>query len=82
MDKFYIAALRIDKRSEKAPSVQEVLTKFGCIIKMRLGLHEAGNVCSDRGLIILELVPDKEEIDKLLETLNSVKGVTAKLLEI
>lgn len=82
MDKFYIAVLRIDRRNEKAPGVQKVLTEFGCIIKMRLGLHEAGNVCSNQGLIILELAPDTEEIAKLLDTLNAIDGVTAKLLEI
>ncbi len=40
---FSIMAIKISPRNEIAPNVQEILTRNGCIIKTRLGLHEATN---------------------------------------
>lgn len=79
---YNVMALIINHRSKKAPEVQEVLTKHGCIIKMRLGLHEAGNVCSEEGLVILQLSGEEEEIKALEKDLNNLDGVTAKTMNI
>lgn len=82
MSQFYIVAIRIDKRKELAAHVQTVLTEFGCIIKTRLGLHEAGNSCSNQGLILMEVTPEPEQIALLVEKLSSLDGVNAKVMEI
>lgn len=81
---FSIMAIKLLPRNEVAPKVQEILTKHGCIIKTRLGLHEASKeACSQAGLIILDLLNDNNnEIKELLEELNSLDHVTAKLLEL
>ncbi|AYE33531.1 hypothetical protein [Clostridium septicum] len=81
---FTIMAIKIEPRDSAAPKVQEVLTKFGCIIQTRLGLHEASkNICSNSGLVILNLIhEEKEEISKLSNELNEIKGVVAKLVEV
>lgn len=81
---FSIIAIKLLPRSEVAPTVQEVLTKHGCIIKTRVGFHEASKeTCSQAGLILLDLLnDDKDEIIELLEELNSIEHVTAKLLEL
>ncbi|EJP6473424.1 hypothetical protein ACFLKB_11810 [Clostridium sp. FAM 1755] len=81
---FSIMAIKISPRNEVAPKVQEILTKNGCIIKTRLGLHEATNdSCSKSGLILLELLNNKkEDIETLSKDLSSLKGVSVKLLEI
>lgn len=81
---FTIMAIKIDPRVSTAPTVQEVLTKYGCIIQTRLGLHEASKTsCANSGLVILNLIHDeKEEINNLKEELNGINGVTAKLIEI
>jgi hypothetical protein len=50
-----IMIVKIGERRKKSPEVQEVLSKFGCSIKTRLGLHEAGDVCSEEGVLVLEL---------------------------
>lgn len=79
----HIMAIRIAPRDIVAPKVQEVLTKFGCIIKVRLGLHEAMTTeCSNDGLILLQLVHDVEKIKGLKDELNSIQGVNAKTVEI
>jgi hypothetical protein len=78
-----IMAITIDPRTEKAPKVQEVLTKYGCIIKMRLGLHEASaKTCSERGLILLQLWGEEKEVKALKEDLLSIDGVKLNTMTI
>ena len=43
-----IMAVTIDPRSVHAPQAQTVLTKHGCIIKTRLGLHEVSKILAQR----------------------------------
>lgn len=75
MDKDRIMAIRTDKRRDMAEKLQKVLTEFGCNIKLRLGLHEAGLVCSDTGLILLVLTGPEEEIAQFEQALNQLEGV-------
>ncbi len=82
MNEYIIMAVLINRRSKKAPTVQEVFTKYGCSIKMRLGLHEAGDVCSEEGLVLLQLAGDKSEIKNLEDELNGIEGVKAKTMSI
>lgn len=80
---FTIMAIKIVPRDLSAPKVQEILTKYGCIIQTRLGLHEADkSMCSPSGLIILNLINEGDEIKKLKDELDLVEGVTAKMIEI
>ena len=58
-----ILGVLITDRQKEAGKVQALLTKFGCSIKTRLGLHEVtDNLCSSSGLIILELTGDVDTI--------------------
>ena len=77
-----IMAVTISKRIAEAVKVQEMLTKHGCIIKLRVGLHEAGDVCADDGLVLLHLCGTKNEIAALKTDLNKVKGVKAKTMTV
>ncbi|WP_024613394.1 hypothetical protein [Clostridium sp. Ade.TY] len=81
---FSIMLIKISPRNEIAPKVQELLTKHGCIIKTRLGLHEASvNSCSQSGLIILDLLNEnQDEINDLKNNLNNLDGVNAKIVMI
>ena len=72
-----IMGIQVGNRESEALKVQELLTKNGCIIKTRLGLHESSEeLCSIAGLIILEFLPDKENeiaiIEKELAALDSI----------
>ncbi len=82
MASYTIMAVLVNYRSKNAGEIQSILTKHGCLVKIRLGLHEAGNVCSENGLIILQLEGDQGEIIKFYDELNAIEGVTAKLMEI
>lgn len=82
MNTFKIMIVKVDHRVQKVAEMQEVLTKFGCSIKVRLGLHEAGDACSNQGLIILQLTGDTDEIGTFEKELTAIEGVSAKLVEI
>jgi hypothetical protein len=48
-----------------------------------LGLHEAGdNACANDGLIVLQPCGEKEEVEQLVEELNKLEGITAKLIDL
>jgi hypothetical protein len=73
----------MDNRISNAVNFQEALTKNGCRIKARLGLHEAGdNACANDGLIVLQPCGEKEEVEQLVEELNKLEGITAKLIDL
>lgn len=77
-----IMGIEIQNREELAVKVQGLLTKHGCVIKTRLGLHETGNFCSPSGLIILEFAQgDTAEYGDLENELNSLEGVVARRME-
>ncbi|NFH80529.1 hypothetical protein FDA09_09280 [Clostridium botulinum] len=74
-----IMAVTIDPISAHAPEVQTILTKHGCIIKTRVGLHEVSkNSCSEQGLIILHIHSSLEEIKVLENDLLKIDGVKVK----
>ncbi|MGB4691230.1 MAG: hypothetical protein WBH59_02680 [Atribacterales bacterium] len=80
---YQIMIVKIEARSHQAPKVQECLTRYGCNIKTRLGLHETSpEYCAEDGLVILELTGKKEENEQLKKELESLEGVTVQYLEI
>lgn len=84
MKKHTLMGIHINDRMESAVKVQEILTKCGCLIKTRLGLHEFldEDRCSSHGLIILELRDDEKANQDLMAKVNEVSGVTAKLMDL
>ena len=76
-----IVAIMVHHRGESAVKVQQVLTGWGCMITTRLGLHEGVlDSCTQTGLIIVEMVGEREKIDEFVRKLNLIKDVSAKLI--
>jgi metal-responsive CopG/Arc/MetJ family transcriptional regulator len=75
MSQYNIMAVVVNHRTSHSVEVQQVLTKYGCSIKVRLGLHEAGQSCSDEGLMLLQLCGEQKEIEELHTALSGIKGV-------
>lgn len=75
-----ILGIQIGDREHEALKVQELLTKHGCIIKTRLGLHESGEgLCSSKGLVLLEFLPNKEvEIETMEGELSKLESVIVR----
>ncbi len=82
MGKHKILAVAVNHRSKQIDRVQDLFTKYGCNIKARIGLHEAGDVCSEEGLIILQLAPEEENLDAFKDELNAIEGVRSKYIEL
>jgi hypothetical protein len=78
-----IMGISINLRTAFAPSVQEILTKYGCLIKTRLGLHETNeSLCSEQGIVILQLVGDDNNIEALRNELKAIEGVKVNIMTI
>ena len=55
-----ILGLKLINRVNTAVEFQKILSKYGCSIKTRIGLHSLqGNFCSPDGIILLEIIDDK-----------------------
>jgi hypothetical protein len=79
----YIMAVLQEHRVETATKVQEILTRNGCNIRVRLGLHDAGlETCSSSGLILLQICGEKAEIEKLQRELQGVSHVKVKMMSL
>lgn len=78
-----VMAIMIDDRKDEAIQVQKILTAWGCIIKVRLGLHdEVLDNCSNYGLLMLELVGTPEQHEEMCRKLNLLNGVHAKYMNL
>ena len=79
MSEIRILGLYINERVKDSITIQNLLTRYGCSIKTRLGLHEVvNNYCSTSGLIILELCGETSEMDNLEKELNAVKSLQVR----
>ena len=82
MEKMRIMGVLVTNRLQDATKVQEILTKYGCNIKTRLGLHETSETfCSRTGLLILELVGEKSIWDALENELGVIDGIQVKSMD-
>ncbi|KAJ50524.1 hypothetical protein BD780_000468 [Clostridium tetanomorphum] len=83
MEKTIIMGISINTRNTHAVHVQDVLTKHGCIIKTRLGLHETSDdCCSRKGIVLLQLCGSDQEISELEKDLLKIEDVTVNTMEI
>ncbi|MGA3014255.1 MAG: hypothetical protein ABSD71_09485 [Bacteroidales bacterium] len=75
----WILGINISDRVTKAELVQPILTKFGCTIRTRLGLHDVTDeFSSSTGMILLELTGDPKEYVKLENELLKIDGLEVK----
>ena len=74
-----IMAILQEIRLETAVKVQDVLTKYGCFIRVRLGLHDSAvDQCSERGLILLQLCGDDLPLAQMEAELKAIDSVHVK----
>ncbi len=74
-----IIAMLIKNRSEIVDEVQKVLTLFGCTIRTRLGLNESEHG-EDTGLILLELVGENAEMNRLAGRIAGIENIYSGLI--
>ncbi|MBP2634423.1 MAG: hypothetical protein H6Q72_330 [Firmicutes bacterium] len=72
-----------DNRVETAVKVQDVLTKYGCHIRVRLGLHDAAvNSCTNSGIILLQLCGDDVPVKQMEQELQQISNVKVKYMSL
>jgi len=73
MKEVRILGVMIKEPSAGADKLQGILTKYGCSIRTRLGLHDIGNDNSEEsGLLLLELIGDSKECLSLENELQAI----------
>ncbi|MFP4460189.1 MAG: hypothetical protein ACLFSQ_11450 [Candidatus Zixiibacteriota bacterium] len=78
-NKVVILGIGIDNRILEVSDVQAVLTKYGCSIRTRVGLHEVQkDYCAQNGVIVLELYGDSEDKENIVKELDAIEGVQVK----
>jgi len=71
-----IFGVHVTDRAHQVPQVQQLLSEYGCNIRTRIGLHRVDdNVCSPRGLILLEMFGDSAICRELQAKLSRLEGV-------
>ncbi len=71
-----IIGIYIGTEVNETYKVQEILTNYGNIIKTRLGLnHLENDETGLRGMIILELSGDENQIQKFQDELLAIKSL-------
>ena len=74
-----VLAILQKNRVETAVKVQDVLTKYGCYIRVRLGLHDAGlETCTNSGIMILQLCGDEIPLQAMQDELLAIPDVKIK----
>lgn len=79
MDQLTILGILVLDRENNPLRLQDIFSKYGCCIKTRLGLNELD--IPDKGsagLIILELMGDKEECLRLENEILNLDGVEVR----
>ncbi len=76
MKRKIILGIYFNQVSKDTVEIQKILTKFGCSVKTRLGLHDTDE--DEFSLILLELTGDLNECMKLENELLNVEGVNVQ----
>ena len=80
---YTLLVLRINDREGQALEIQKTLTRHGCKIMTRLGLHDHGDgVCASRGTMVLQLCGTSGECEAVAADLAKIDGVKAKVVDL
>ncbi len=76
MNEVRILGVMINEPSKGSEKIQSILTKYGCSIRTRLGMHDMDEEYStESGLMLLELIGDVRECVRLENELLELDGV-------
>lgn len=79
-----IMGIRLSHRRDTASTLQDILTRYGCIINTRLGVHEASDTtCSEQGYIVLEFRNGSDaEVAAMQKELSALEGLVVRTMEL
>ncbi|GIQ82522.1 hypothetical protein KIPB_003679 [Kipferlia bialata] len=77
-----IIGIQVQNRAVNSVPLQQALTKYGCSIHTRVGLHDvAGNYCSPNGTVIVTCEGEEAPVLEMIKAINGIKGVNSKTIE-
>lgn len=83
MSNTVILGIRVKDDAPHADALQRIFTRYGCVIRTRLGLPSQDDTSStDKGLILLELIGDDQEKENLEKALSSQPFLIVKKMVI
>ena len=69
-----IIGIKLNEKEANSVEFQKILTKYNCIIKLRLGINNTSFLCSQKGIILLQT--DSNDIETNLEKdLLNISGI-------
>ncbi len=74
-----ILGIKSRNREDCAVRLQKILTKHGCFIDTRIGLHYFGK-CSDFGLILLSINDDEKAVEIEAQILEIPETETQRMI--
>ena len=78
--KHTIFGIHISHRTENVPALQATLTKYGCNIRTRLGIHDAdSSSCSPSGIVLVDVFG--AETEEFYKDLSALKGVDLQRMD-
>lgn len=78
-----IVAIVQENRVETATKVQDVLTNYGCHIRVRLGLHDAQiDKCTNSGIILLQMCADNKVVSEFEQDIKGIPHVDMQYMTI
>lgn len=76
-----ILGVKTQNRFDNSECIQRILTKYGCFIKTRLGLHDiTESSCPKYALILLE-IPDDEKAVSIAKLLLDIDGIEIQRMQ-
>jgi len=79
MSKRIVLGIQVTNRLKEIPTVQKVLSDYGCNIRTRLGLHEVSKkACSPLGLLILDTYGEEADVLEMEKKLRKIKGLIVR----
>ena len=76
MKEVRVLGVMVNDPTKGSVNIQSILTKYGCCIRTRLGIHDIDEeYARETGLMLLELVGDMDECLRLENELLSMNGI-------
>jgi len=78
-----IFGIKINNRQDDVSNCQRILTKYGCNIKTRIGLHNfQGDICSEHGIILLEMCNNEKDNNSMWQEFEKMKNIKIVKMEL
>ena len=77
-----IIGIKLTNRVELSNDFQNIISKYGCAIKTRIGLHSTcSSVCANWGIVLLEII-DSNVKHPLMQEVSKLEGVKVQSMSL